>query len=69
MEEQLLSPKQAARFLGVSERRVLQYIKEGRLEAEKVAHVHVIRPEAIAKFNRENPRKPGRPWPKKEGRR
>ena len=64
MGEKLWSPKDVAGILGVSHRRVLQFIEEGRLEATRVSTVYVIRPEALARFNRENPRKPGRPWGK-----
>jgi excisionase family DNA binding protein len=54
----MLTVKQAAATLGVSPRRVLQYISEGRLEARKHGRDWDISPLAVSRFAR---RGPGRP--------
>jgi excisionase family DNA binding protein len=53
-----LTTSQAAAKLGVSVSRVQQFIKEGRLPAEKLGRDYIIRPKDLAKVK---DRKPGRP--------
>jgi excisionase family DNA binding protein len=43
----LISTEQAAKALGVTRRRVQALIKTGRLKAEKVGRVYVIRPKDL----------------------
>jgi len=57
-----LTVEEAAAQLGVSPRRVRQYIAEGRLKARKMAGVHIISSRSLAAFER---RPPGRPARKK----
>jgi len=57
-ESKLLSVKQASELLNVNRQRVLQFIAAGRLPAEKVGSVYVIRENDLKLV--EN-RKPGRP--------
>ena len=53
-----LTTSQAATRLGVSISRVQQFIKSGRLPAEKVGRDYIIQPKDLAKVKN---RKPGRP--------
>ena len=53
-----LTTSQAAAKLGVSISRVQQFIKSGRLPAEKVGRDFIIQPKDLAKVRN---RKPGRP--------
>jgi len=53
----MISTKQAAHELGITRRRVQALIKSGRLEAEKVGRMYVIRPKDLAAVR---VRKPGR---------
>ena len=54
----LLTTNEAAECLGVSRRRVLQLIGEGRLPTEKAGDMHLINPADLAAVR---VRKPGRP--------
>ena len=54
----LLSVSEAAARLGVSRVRVWQWIKEGRLKAERLGNAWAIRERDLAKFK---PRPTGRP--------
>jgi excisionase family DNA binding protein len=54
----MLTVKQTAATLGVSPRRILQYIAAGRLEARKHGRDWDISPLAVSRFAR---RLPGRP--------
>lgn len=51
---------EAAEKLGVSGRRIRQYISEGRLRARKVGKQYIISTEALGAFT-DKPRKVGRP--------
>ncbi len=51
--EQLLSPSQAARRIGVSGASVAVYLRSGRLPAVRTAIGHLIRPEDADAFARE----------------
>jgi excisionase family DNA binding protein len=53
-----LTTIEAAARLGVSRRRVLQLIGDGRLRTERVADMHLIDPADLAAVKE---RKPGRP--------
>src|SRR5712691_7092149 len=53
-----VSIKDAARILGVSDKRVYAYIEEGRLPAVRAAHVIMIPVEEVKKFK---PKISGRP--------
>src|SRR5215472_18685701 len=53
-----VSIKDAARMLGVSDKRVYAYIEEGRLPAMRAAHVIMIPIEGVKKFQ---PKISGRP--------
>lgn len=66
MEKGFYSAREAGEVLGVGARRVLQYIHHGYLKADRVGNTHVIKAEYIAEFNRNHPRKPGRPLGKGE---
>ena len=61
MKKGLYSTTEAGEVLGVGARRVLQYIEHGYLKADRVGNGHVIKPKWIDEFNRNHPRKPGRP--------
>ena len=50
--EQLLSPSQAARRIGVSGASVAVYLRSGRLPAVRTAIGHLIRPEDADAFAR-----------------
>ena len=56
---ELLTTKEVAKIIGVIPRRVLQYIKEGRLEANKIGRPWFIRRSALDKFLATDVRKPG----------
>jgi excisionase family DNA binding protein len=60
----------AAEILGVSSARVLIFIRDGRLPAEKVGRTWIISPDDLEEF-RKKPRpqgwKPGRPRKAKAG--
>lgn len=58
-----LTTEQAARELGVSTRRVRQYIEEGRLKAKKIGRDYIINSRSLAAFK---PLPPGRPSSGKE---
>lgn len=49
---------EAARRLGVSRRRVLQLIKQGRIEARFFANAYMVDPESVAAFKRQPPGNP-----------
>ena len=51
-----LTTAQAAEQLGVSIRRVRQYIEEGRLKAKKFGHVYLVNSKSVAAFK---PAEPG----------
>src|SRR6266704_3190870 len=53
-----VSIKDAAKMLGVSDKRVYAYIEEGRLPAVRAAHVIMISVEEVQKFK---PKISGRP--------
>src|SRR5437667_2123645 len=53
-----VSIKEAAKILGVSDKRVYDYIEEGRLPAVRAAHVIMISVEEVKKFK---PKTSGRP--------
>ena len=53
-----VSIKEAAKMLGVSDKRVYAYIEEGRLPAVRAAHVIMIAVEEVKKFK---PKTSGRP--------
>jgi excisionase family DNA binding protein len=56
-----ISTKEAARIIGVSQRRVQQFVTQGRLQAHKVAGVWLVNQDDLDKVkNRKNGR------PKKE---
>jgi len=55
-----MSVEDCAIKLGVSDRRVRQFIEEGRLPAAKIGRQYFISKEAFAAF-RKKPRKIGRP--------
>ena len=60
-----VSIKEAAKILGVSDKRVYAYIEEGRLPAVRAAHVIMIPVEEIKKFKPKmsgRPRKHTPPW-------
>jgi len=54
----ILTTKQAAKILKVNDSRVRQFILSGRLPAEKLGHIWVIKEEDLKKMI---DRKPGRP--------
>jgi excisionase family DNA binding protein len=56
----------AAAELGVSRRRVVQLIGEGRLPAQRVGRDYAILESDLARVR---DRKPGRPWPQNSKRR
>lgn len=56
-----LTAKEAATQLGVTKRRVIALIEAGRLKAEKLGNLYIIKPSDLDKVK---DRKPGRP-PKK----
>jgi excisionase family DNA binding protein len=58
MTSNLLTTIEAAERLGVTPRRVRQWVEEGQLPAEKIGRDYLISEEAIASFQR---RPPGRP--------
>lgn len=58
MSDEWLTTAEAARRLNVNSSRVRQLILAGRLPAEKLGHVHMIRAADVAAFS---PRKTGRP--------
>ena len=58
MPKDLLTTVDAAAIIGVSRRRVLALITEGRLPAEKVGFQYLIKRKDLAKVK---DRKPGRP--------
>src|SRR6266567_9231672 len=45
-----VSIKQAADILGVSDKRVYQYVRAGRLPAQRVGHILIIPVEAVSRF-------------------
>src|SRR2546428_7450212 len=45
-----VSIKQAADILGVSDKRVYQYIRAGRLPAQRVGHILILPTEAVRQF-------------------
>ena len=49
---------EAARRLGVSRRRVLQLIKQGRIEARFFANAYMVDAESVAAFKRQPPGNP-----------
>jgi excisionase family DNA binding protein len=49
---------EAARRLGVSRRRVLQLIKQGRIEARFFANAYMVDAESVAAFKRQPPGRP-----------
>ncbi len=53
-----VSIKEAAKLLGVSDKRVYAYVEDGRLPAVRAAHVIMIPIEEVKKFK---PKIPGRP--------
>ncbi len=55
-----LTAREAGEELGVSARRVRQFIKEGRLNAIKVGNQYLISKEAVFNF-KDKPRKVGKP--------
>lgn len=55
-----LTAREAGEELGVSARRVRQFIKEGRLNAVKVGNQYLISKEAVFNF-KDKPRKVGKP--------
>ena len=58
-----LTTEQAARELGVSTRRVRQYIEEGRLKAKKAGRDYLISSRSLAAFK---PQPSGRPTSKEQ---
>ncbi|HEX8523207.1 MAG TPA: helix-turn-helix domain-containing protein [Tepidisphaeraceae bacterium] len=60
----LLGTTQAAKELGVTPRRVLALIEDGRLKAEKIGRDYLINPKDL---NAVRERKPGRPPAKRKG--
>jgi excisionase family DNA binding protein len=58
-----MTTKEAGRLLGVSDSRVRQFIKRGRLVPEKMGHISILRREDVEAFARlqaeEAPNKPG----------
>ena len=57
-----LTTAQAAERLGVTQRRVLALIRDGRIPTVRAGPLHLIDPAALEQVKN---RKPGRPWPKK----
>src|SRR5579864_1971904 len=60
-----VSIKEAAKMLGISDKRVYAYIEEGRLPAVRAAHVIMIPVEEVKKFKPKisgRPRKNTPPW-------
>lgn len=55
-----LTATEAGEELGVSSRRVRQFIKDGRLNAMKVGNQYLISKEAVFNF-KDKPRKVGKP--------
>jgi len=49
---------EAARRLGVSRRRVLQLIAQGRIKATLLAKTYMVDPESVAAFKRQPPGNP-----------
>ncbi len=49
---------EAARRLGVSRRRVLQFIEQGRIEARFFANTYMVDTESVAAFKRQPPGRP-----------
>jgi excisionase family DNA binding protein len=60
-EDTFLSTSQAAAILGVSRQRVVQLVYQGRLKANKVGNMYIIRKADLAEVAN---RKPGRPTKK-----
>lgn len=58
-----LTTAQAAKELGVSTRRVRQYIEEGRLKAKKAGRDYLISSRSLAAFK---PQSSGRPTSKEQ---
>lgn len=61
----LVTPQEAARKLGVSLRRVHQFLSEGRL-GQPLGGVYVITEDDLKDFAKQ-PREPGRPTKKRAG--
>jgi excisionase family DNA binding protein len=45
----LISTKEAARIIGVSQRRVQQFVTQGRLQAQKIGGVWLVNPDGLDK--------------------
>jgi excisionase family DNA binding protein len=64
MADDLIGTTQAGKVLGVTDRQVLNLIKDGILPAQQIAGSYIIRRADLAKVPKD--RKPG-PKPKKKG--
>jgi len=53
-----LTTKQAAEELGVSTRRVRQYVEDGRLKAKKIGRDYLVSDRSLAAFKRLPPGRP-----------
>lgn len=53
--------EEAAKYLGVSQARVRQFIQEGRLASQKKGRDHIIESVALKHFAENGRRKTGRP--------
>lgn len=58
-----LTTKQVAAQLGITPRRVRQYIKSGRLKAKKIGRDYIVSSRQLDAFT---PRPPGRPTSKEQ---
>jgi len=56
----VVSVKQAAEFLGLHEQTVREYLRAGRIKAQRIGRVYVIDERDLRRFLA-TPRKPGRP--------
>jgi excisionase family DNA binding protein len=56
----VVSVKQAAEFLGLHEQTVREYLRAGRIKAQRIGRVYVIEERDLRAFLAK-PRKPGRP--------
>jgi excisionase family DNA binding protein len=66
--ERMATVAEAAKMLGVSPRRVLQFIEDGRLSAQRVtARLYVLDRAEVERFAN-TPREPGNPGQKKSKR-
>jgi excisionase family DNA binding protein len=58
-----MTTKEAGDYLGVSDSRIRQLIRKGRLSPERVGHIHLLPREQVEAFARQQeedaPKKPG----------